>query len=218
MKRRVQVLAAAASEAAYFMFMPATSHLSLQSSHPREPAFFPPAAALKLYFHSYMNQAASGRRLDREAGAQCRGRRCAETLDRELKPCTPTPRRGQRNRARKPSLLNPVWSYSSRSVQLRPDRGCNCTDILGVNEAARLLAGRAAVDEVTPVAKVTQIQEAYVRHRLKSLEFVVGQLDVLAVRAYGQIDPVHVAPCAPHKPGKVRGPRPAAFQLIATGP
>src|ERR1700733_10641793 len=72
--------------------------------------------------------------------------------------------------------------------------GCNCANVLGVNEAPHLLAGRAAVNEVTPVAKATQVQGPYVHHRLEPLKLVVRQLDMLAVCAYGQIDPVRLAP------------------------
>ena len=91
--------------------------------------------------------------------------------------------------------------------------GCNCADVLGVDEAPHLLAGWAAVDQVTPVAEATQVEGPYVHHGLEPLKLVVGQLDVLAVRAHGQIDPVRVAPGAPHQPGKVRQARAAPGRL-----
>jgi len=77
--------------------------------------------------------------------------------------------------------------------------------------------GVAVVDQVTPIAEATQAQGRYVHHRLKPLELAAGQLNVLAVRADGQIDPVRVAPGAPNQPGKVRQARAAPRRLPVDG-
>src|SRR5579872_685029 len=84
--------------------------------------------------------------------------------------------------------------------------------MLGINEAPHFL-GRAAADQVTPVAEASQVQGPYVHYRLEPIELVVGKFDVPTVRIYGQIDPIRIAPGAPHQPGKVRQPRAASGRL-----
>jgi hypothetical protein len=108
---------------------------------------------------------------------------------------------------------------SSRSAAGRSGCSCNCADVLGVNETPHFLR-RTAVDQVTPVAEATQVHGPDVHHRLEPLELVVvnsmcwryAPTARLIQSALRQVPHISQAKSAR------RGPRPAAFQLIATGP
>src|ERR1700722_18463736 len=102
------------------------------------------------------------------------------------------------------------WQQLQLLAQRGSGCGCNGADVLGVDEAPHLATGRMAVDQVAAVAEAAQVEGPDVHHRLKPLDLFVGQLDVPAIRAHGQFDPVAVAPRAPHQSREVGQARAAS--------
>jgi hypothetical protein len=88
------------------------------------------------------------------------------------------------------------------------------------------LAEPRAVGDRAPVPEAGEVESPDVRDRLETVQLVVRGLDAATVGADRGVDALLVRPSGFHEPipqiryakSASRGPRPAAFQSIATGP